>query len=201
MEVSIPSNIEQELLAEIQLYRDKQKLLEESKLARMIKEIAIYFIFYLSFAWCLILFVGSFLPSILPSIHPELSAINAGFLLAGVLLGLYGIVMMWSEKKSITQLEHYESRAADDKKALGLLDQLKQNQEMYQQKVDEELRKSFLLLSRMLVAVYSYMPFPVMAYTLVGDSFVKALLYAVFLFSAFAAQIYCSNMAFSDRKP
>ncbi|EGT34533.1 hypothetical protein CAEBREN_16671 [Caenorhabditis brenneri] len=200
MKVSIPSNIEQELLAEIQVYRDKQERLEESKLARMIKEIAIYFIFYLSFAWCVILFVGSFLPSFLPSIHPELSAINAGFLLAGVLLGLYGVVTMWSEKKSIPQLDHYESKAADDKKALVLLDQLKQNQEMYQQKVKEELRKSFLLLSRLLVAVYSYMPFPVLTYTLVGDSFVKALLYAVFLFSTFACSTYCSNKAFSDQK-
>ncbi|EGT34503.1 hypothetical protein CAEBREN_12219 [Caenorhabditis brenneri] len=159
---------------------------------------AIYFIFWLSLAWCMVLAFAAFVPSILPSNHPDLSAIYAGFLLAGVNLGLYDIVMLPSEKKSIT---HYESRAAEDKKALALLDQLKQNQETYQQKVDEEFRKSFLSFSRLLVAICSNMIHANLKYKFVGESYVAGFLFCVFFFSTYAAHVYCDNTAYSYQKP
>ncbi|EGT34549.1 hypothetical protein CAEBREN_03896 [Caenorhabditis brenneri] len=213
MEDSTPSNIEQEILAEIQVSSNKQKRWEESKLARVIRRGAIYFIFWLSLAWCMVLAVAGFVPSILPSNHRELSAMNAGFLLAGVNLGLYGIVTGF-EKKSTRELEHYKSRAAEDKKALALLDQLKQNQELYQQKVEEELRKvthisvfsvhpnfqSFLWLSRLLIAICSNMLHAMLKYKLVGESYVAGFLFCVFFFSTYAAHVYCDNTAHSYQK-
>ncbi|CAL2042918.1 unnamed protein product [Caenorhabditis brenneri] len=200
MEEPAPSNVEQQILAEIQVYRDKQKRWEESKLARMIRRGAIYFTFWSSLAWCMVLAVAAFVPSILPSKHSALSAINAGFLLAGVNLGLYDIVTIGSEKKPIQPLGHCESWAAEDKKAHGLLDQLKKNQETYQRKVDEELRKSFLSLSRLLVAICSNMLHAMLKYKLVGESYVAGLLFCVFFFSTYAAHIYCDNTAHSYKK-
>ncbi|EGT34555.1 hypothetical protein CAEBREN_11446 [Caenorhabditis brenneri] len=195
-------NIEQELLAEIKVYRDKQKRWGESKLARMIRRGAIHLIYWLSLAWFMTTLIALFLPSILPSIHPELSAINAGFLLAGVLLGLYGIATMRSEKRTIaeTSLEYYQSIAEGEKKALGLLDQLEQNQETYQQKVEEELRKIFLLLSRLTTAIYGSMTSALLTYKFFGESYVAGLLYAVFFFSLISADVYCHNQACSDQK-
>ncbi|EGT34575.1 hypothetical protein CAEBREN_24156 [Caenorhabditis brenneri] len=202
MEVSTPSNIEQELLAEIQVYRDKQKQWEESKRARTNRRGAVFLIAILSVAWFLIVVSALILPSVLPSIHPALFAINAGFLLTGVLLGLYDTVMMWSEKKSIekSSLDYLQTKVEEDKKGEVLLNQLKQNREMYQQKINKELKASFVLLSILMVAISSVTSSAVPTYKFLAESYAAFSLCFVLFLLSFAAQAYCLNKAGSIQK-
>ncbi|EGT34519.1 hypothetical protein CAEBREN_00125 [Caenorhabditis brenneri] len=196
-------NKDQELLAEIQVYRGKQKRWEESMLARMIRRIAIHFIAILSMIWFLIMIVALFRPSILPSIHPELSAINAVILVVGLLLGLFDTATLRSEKRSFDNLniDHYQNKVEGDKKAQKLLNQLKQNQDMYQQEVEEELRESFSTLSMLMFAIIALLTSAMENYNFVKESYTLSFLAIVLILLASAAEFYCRRKGHPDDKP
>ncbi|EGT34554.1 hypothetical protein CAEBREN_24895 [Caenorhabditis brenneri] len=113
MEEPTPSNIEQELLAEIQVYRNKQERWEDSQTARKYKDRAMDIVFKFFFIYVVYMTISLFFPSILPSIHAELSAIYVSIIFFSIILAWFESRTVLSEKKSIdnSNFEDYQSKS------------------------------------------------------------------------------------------
>ncbi|CAL2042917.1 unnamed protein product [Caenorhabditis brenneri] len=202
MEESRPSNIEQELLAEIQVYRNKQQRWEASTGARRFKNWAMYFVFISSFIYMATILIWLIFPSTQPSFHAEISAFYAAAYFFTILLAWYESRTVLSEKKSIdnSSFEDYQSKVENDEKARGLLDRLKQNHEMYLQKLIEEYRTCIMRLVNLSIASVGIMGVGFTVYRVLEGTIFPILFSLICFFTPFVSSHVIAKLDDPDRK-